>query len=335
MARIHEAICAMVAECEHIGKEKQSQQGYKFRGIDDVYNTVHPLLAKHKVFSTSKIKKMSREERETKQGGVLFYTRLKMEYTFWADDGSTITTEVIGEGMDSSDKGTNKAMSIAYKYALFQMLCIPTEAIDPDADAKEEIKAREKRDIEAEKAAHAASKQEPERREQSAKPACPECGKTETVFRDKDNPTSFYCWKKKEGCGAKWTTGSGAGEGDEGSPRGAVSSMAGILAKVKAALDKATLDRAKEEFDKCYSLSELNAADADSFDKAYNSKLDWIRKSIEASIINAVRNAKDSTEIAGIEQRIIQRRASEDILDDGFERIEKVLEERKGAKAAA
>jgi hypothetical protein len=35
--------------------------------------------------------------------------------------------------MDSGDKGTNKAMSAAYKYAAFQAFSIPTEA-DNDAD---------------------------------------------------------------------------------------------------------------------------------------------------------------------------------------------------------
>ena len=132
----------MVAECEHIGKEKKSGQGYQYRGIDDVYNFVHPLLANNKVFCTSEVLEAIREERTTKQNSAMFYTRLKMKYTFWADDGSSISTEVIGEGMDPADKGTNKAMSIAYKYALFQMLCIPTEAIDPDADKKAELQPK-------------------------------------------------------------------------------------------------------------------------------------------------------------------------------------------------
>ncbi|MGL9724902.1 ERF family protein, partial [Sodalis sp. (in: enterobacteria)] len=43
------------------------------------------------------------------------------------------------EAMDSGDKATNKAMSIAYKYAAFQAFCIPTEetAIDADAEVHE------------------------------------------------------------------------------------------------------------------------------------------------------------------------------------------------------
>lgn len=52
------------------------------------------------------------------------------------EDGSIHTVTTYGEAMDSGDKATNKAMSIAYKYAAFQAFCIPTEetAVDPDAE---------------------------------------------------------------------------------------------------------------------------------------------------------------------------------------------------------
>ena len=44
----------------------------------------------------------------------------------------------LGEGMDSGDKASNKAMAIAYKYALFQVFCIPTEEMtDPDGESYE------------------------------------------------------------------------------------------------------------------------------------------------------------------------------------------------------
>ena len=59
-----------------------------------------------------------------------------MKYTFYANDGSSIISIVVGEGMDSADKSANKALSVAYKYACFQVFCIPTEEMkDPDADA--------------------------------------------------------------------------------------------------------------------------------------------------------------------------------------------------------
>jgi hypothetical protein len=57
-----------------------------------------------------------------------------MRFTLYAADGSSVDTEAIGEAMDSGDKGMNKAMSYAYKYAMLQLLCIPTEAIDGDVE---------------------------------------------------------------------------------------------------------------------------------------------------------------------------------------------------------
>nr|WP_308743100.1 ERF family protein [uncultured Anaerocolumna sp.] len=140
--KIYEAISNVMAEIGAIGKEKKNlQQGFMYRGIDDVMNALQPALVKHKVFIAPEVISEQREERTTQKGGVLFYTRLEVSYKFYTVDGSFIETKVIGEAMDSGDKATNKAMSIAYKYACFQVFCIPTEEMqDPDADAHE-IKA--------------------------------------------------------------------------------------------------------------------------------------------------------------------------------------------------
>lgn len=141
--RIPEAIAKIGA----IGKNKKNaQQGFNFRGIDDVYNAVNPVLAECKLFMTSEVLDQQREERETKNGGRLVYTILTIRYTIYAEDGSSVTTVTVGEGMDSGDKGSNKAMSIAYKYALFQLLCIPTEeTVDPDAEVHPDVLPRGKK----------------------------------------------------------------------------------------------------------------------------------------------------------------------------------------------
>ena len=126
-----------------IGKNKKNlQQGFNYRGVDDVYNAVHDVLAECNLFLTSEILDQQREERETKNGGRLVYTILTIRYTIWAADGSSVTTVTVGEGMDSGDKGSNKAMSIAYKYAMFQLLCIPTEVVDPDAEVHPDVLPR-------------------------------------------------------------------------------------------------------------------------------------------------------------------------------------------------
>lgn len=141
---IYESITKIMEEVPAIGKDKiNKQQGFKFRGIDDVMNALQPLLAKNKVFIVPEILEQIREERTTSKGGNLIYSICKIKYKFYAEDGSNIEAITIGEGMDSGDKATNKAMAIAMKYALFQVFCIPTEEMkDPDGETPEESKKK-------------------------------------------------------------------------------------------------------------------------------------------------------------------------------------------------
>lgn len=136
---IYESICKIMADCPAIAKQqKNSQQGFMYRGVDVVMNVFQPLLTKYKVFVVPEVLDTMREERHTKSGGNLIYTILKVKYTFYAEDGSSVTAVVQGEGMDSADKSGNKAMSVAFKYAMFQVFCIPTEEMrDPDAESPE------------------------------------------------------------------------------------------------------------------------------------------------------------------------------------------------------
>lgn len=141
---IYESITKIMEEVPAVGKEQvNKQQGFKFRGIDDVMNALQPLLAKNKVFIVPEILEQTREERTTTKGGNLIYSICKIKYKFYAEDGSNIEAITIGEGMDSGDKATNKAMAIAMKYALFQVFCIPTEEMkDPDSETPDESKKK-------------------------------------------------------------------------------------------------------------------------------------------------------------------------------------------------
>jgi hypothetical protein len=137
--KIFSAISAAMADVEAIGKDRRNQQqGFNFRGIDDVYNSMHNILSKHKIFTVPEILSVESTEKPSKSGGILFYEKYKIQYTFYADDGSSVKAVVIGIGMDSGDKAGNKAMSIAHKYALLQVFCIPTaDEKDPDAESHE------------------------------------------------------------------------------------------------------------------------------------------------------------------------------------------------------
>lgn len=137
--KIYSAINAVMNDVGAIGKEKKNQtQGFMYRGIDDVMNALQPAFIAHKIFVVPEILEQTREERASKNGATLIYSVCRVRYTFFADDGSSVSAVVVGEGMDSGDKATNKAMSIAFKYACFQVFCIPTEEMkDPDEESHE------------------------------------------------------------------------------------------------------------------------------------------------------------------------------------------------------
>ena len=133
---IFETINAVMAEIGAIGKNSQNEkQGFMYRGVDAVMNALNPAFIKHRLFVTPEVVSQKREERQTANGKNIIYSVLSVKYTFYAEDGSSIYTIVPGEGMDSGDKASNKAMSSAFKYACFQTFCIPTEEMkDPDAE---------------------------------------------------------------------------------------------------------------------------------------------------------------------------------------------------------
>jgi hypothetical protein len=135
---VYKAIVAVSADIAKtgIGKNRSNvQQGYKFRGIDDVYNELAPLLAKNNLCILPRVLHRESVERVSSNNKAIFYITVDMEFDFVsAVDGSRHVVKTCGEAMDSADKATNKAMSAAYKYAAFQAFCIPTEG-DNDADA--------------------------------------------------------------------------------------------------------------------------------------------------------------------------------------------------------
>ena len=134
---VYAKIAAVQGELSKVGiaKDRRNQgQGYNFRGIDDVYAALSPLLAAHGLVIVPRVTERVVVERAAKGGGALFNVTVKAEFDFIAaEDGSIHTASTYGEAMDSADKATNKAMSAAYKYAAFMTFAIPTEG-DNDAD---------------------------------------------------------------------------------------------------------------------------------------------------------------------------------------------------------
>jgi hypothetical protein len=142
---IYKQICAVMADIDAIGKNQvNQQQGFKFRGIDDVYNRLHILFTKHQIFTIPTVLSEEFKEEITKittRDGKIIERRairviLKIKYTLQAIDGSFVEGIVIGEALDYGDKAANKAMSIAHKYFLMQTFIIQTEdEKDPDSES--------------------------------------------------------------------------------------------------------------------------------------------------------------------------------------------------------
>jgi hypothetical protein len=149
MMKVYLAINAVQAALakQGISKDRKNiQQGYQFRGIDDVYNAISSLMAEHhlcvlpRMISRNVTERITtktwveRGEEKTKET-TLFYVVVDAEFDFVSsEDGTKHTVKTYGEAMDSGDKATNKAMSAAYKYAMMQTFAIPTEG-DNDADS--------------------------------------------------------------------------------------------------------------------------------------------------------------------------------------------------------
>ncbi|MFP2377795.1 ERF family protein [Enterobacter ludwigii] len=138
--KVYAAISAVAKEMASTGISKDrvnKVQGFNFRGIDQVYNALAPALVTHGLVILPRLTERTCTERINKNGTALFYVVVKAEFDFVStEDGSIHTVTTYGEAMDSGDKATNKAMSIAYKYAAFQAFCIPTEETAIDADAE-------------------------------------------------------------------------------------------------------------------------------------------------------------------------------------------------------
>jgi hypothetical protein len=145
LKKVYAAIALVSAEIAQTGISKgreNKQQGYVFRGIDDVYNALAPILAKHKLVILPRVVSRQVVERVTQKGGVLFYVTCDVEFDFVsAEDGSIHVVKTVGEAMDSGDKATNKAMSAAYKYAAMQTFCIPTEGDHDSENQTHEVAA--------------------------------------------------------------------------------------------------------------------------------------------------------------------------------------------------
>lgn len=137
---IDERMVAIIGEMPAIGKDRENrQQGFKFRGVDDVVAELGRLLPKHGVYYVPRALECRESERQTSKGNSLYVCRVHVEFTFRGLCGDSVVASAWGEGSDSGDKSTSKAHTMAQKTALCEAFNIRTQdSVDPDAETAEE-----------------------------------------------------------------------------------------------------------------------------------------------------------------------------------------------------
>ena len=139
---VFEAVQAVMNEVRAVGKDGQHVQNnktmYNFRGIDGVMNAVGPALREHKVIAAPMVDHAEYGTTTTGRGTVMTTVRLKMTVRWYGPAGDHFDSITWGEAFDSGDKATAKAHSVAFRTAILETLCLPTQEPDPDEFAYEQ-----------------------------------------------------------------------------------------------------------------------------------------------------------------------------------------------------
>jgi len=134
MATAREVILAVMQEVQGVAKrDRNSAQGFNFRGIDAVMNKVGPALRNAGGFILPEIKEATHSTALTAKGSAINVCHLTVQFGIYGLDGEPITGSVQAEAFDSGDKATAKAMSVALRSFLLQVLALPTDEPDPDS----------------------------------------------------------------------------------------------------------------------------------------------------------------------------------------------------------
>ncbi|MGD6750950.1 ERF family protein [Streptomyces sp. BH105] len=124
-------------EIRAIGKgELYNQSGtrFNFRGVDTVVNVFGPVTLKHGINVMSSKVEASYGEKLTKSGSKMRECSVLVTWTIMGPMGDTLTLQTMGEALDTADKATTKAQSVALRTLLLGFGLTPTHDKDPDAD---------------------------------------------------------------------------------------------------------------------------------------------------------------------------------------------------------
>jgi hypothetical protein len=124
----------VMLEVTSIGKSDFNDfHKFNFRGIDTVLQHVGPAFRNHGIVVMPEVRNIESLELTSKENKRKRSVTLTVAYTFYGPAGDCITAVVPGEANDTEDKASSKAMSVAYRTALLQVLSVPTNERDPHA----------------------------------------------------------------------------------------------------------------------------------------------------------------------------------------------------------
>lgn len=131
---VFQAVSEVMNDVREVRKgDRNSQQGFNFRGIDAVMNAAGPALRKHGVIIAPISANLSAELVEAGKKKAKD-TSGTVAFRWFGPEGDYFDTEVFAEGRDYADKGGAKTMSVALRTCILQTLCLPTDDPDPDED---------------------------------------------------------------------------------------------------------------------------------------------------------------------------------------------------------
>ncbi|WP_242640735.1 ERF family protein [Streptomyces kasugaensis] len=136
MVPVHLAWLRVRREIRAIAKGEQYNGGgtrFNFRGVDTVVNTFGPVTLKHGVNVLPVQVEASYRDTTTSKGSKMRECTARVTWLIVGPKGDTLTLQSQGEALDSADKGTAKAQSVALRVLLLTSGLTPTHDKDPDA----------------------------------------------------------------------------------------------------------------------------------------------------------------------------------------------------------
>ena len=123
---VHEALSTAAGRIGGLDKtEENRQQGFRFRSIEAITAAVRPVFADLGLSIVPEVLSVDYTEVQSKGGATGWRCVATVAYTVTHREGSEqVRAVMVGEAVDYGDKATSKAIQMAFKYALTQLLVI-------------------------------------------------------------------------------------------------------------------------------------------------------------------------------------------------------------------